>query len=267
MAKISTYPSDSSVSLSDKLIGTDAENANATKNYLISDILGLVDFSGYVPYTGATGNVDLGANNFSANALSSSTASFNEASTGDLYVNGVLYLDGDEGTSGYVLTSNGPGNIPGWEPIPTPSGASGVYGSYSNPFAQSVTAINTPQSVEFSSTIAENGVSLVSLTQLTMSQIGTYEVEVSFAVNSTSGTNNFWSWISKNGVDVVGSNGFLSLNGLRTVTRTFTVTCTTIGDYFKIKWVSSSVNLYLYAGVLAYGPDAVSSSVCVKKIS
>jgi hypothetical protein len=41
MAKISSYPVDSSVSLSDKLIGTDAENSNETKNYLISDILSL----------------------------------------------------------------------------------------------------------------------------------------------------------------------------------------------------------------------------------
>lgn len=41
MAKISSYSVDSSVSLNDKLIGTDAENSNETKNYLISDILSL----------------------------------------------------------------------------------------------------------------------------------------------------------------------------------------------------------------------------------
>lgn len=42
MAKISSYTSDSNVTLSDKLIGTDAENNNATKNFLVSDLLELV---------------------------------------------------------------------------------------------------------------------------------------------------------------------------------------------------------------------------------
>jgi hypothetical protein len=41
MAKISTYPSVSSISPSDKLIGTDANDNNATKNFLVSDLLSL----------------------------------------------------------------------------------------------------------------------------------------------------------------------------------------------------------------------------------
>lgn len=41
MGKISSYSTDSNVSLSDKLIGTDVNSSNETKNYLISDILSL----------------------------------------------------------------------------------------------------------------------------------------------------------------------------------------------------------------------------------
>jgi len=41
MAIISSYPIDGSVSLTDKLIGTDVEDSNATKNYTISSILAL----------------------------------------------------------------------------------------------------------------------------------------------------------------------------------------------------------------------------------
>ena len=41
MAKISTYAIDGTPSLSDKVIGTEVANNNETKNYLISDILGL----------------------------------------------------------------------------------------------------------------------------------------------------------------------------------------------------------------------------------
>jgi hypothetical protein len=42
MAIISTYPIDASVSFSDKLIGTDAEDSSKTKNYTIGSILSLV---------------------------------------------------------------------------------------------------------------------------------------------------------------------------------------------------------------------------------
>jgi hypothetical protein len=41
MAKISTYPEPTPPSLSDYLIGTDVSDYEATKNFLISDILNL----------------------------------------------------------------------------------------------------------------------------------------------------------------------------------------------------------------------------------
>jgi hypothetical protein len=42
MAIISTYPIDATVTLADKLIGTDAEDSSITKNYTIGSILNLV---------------------------------------------------------------------------------------------------------------------------------------------------------------------------------------------------------------------------------
>lgn len=41
MGKISTYNTDVNVTIADKLIGSDAENSNETKNFLIGDILSL----------------------------------------------------------------------------------------------------------------------------------------------------------------------------------------------------------------------------------
>jgi hypothetical protein len=41
MAKISTYPSASPVTVSDRLLGTDASDNNATKNFIVGDLLGL----------------------------------------------------------------------------------------------------------------------------------------------------------------------------------------------------------------------------------
>ena len=42
MAIISTYPIDASVSLADKLIGTDAQDSSKTKNYTVESILQLL---------------------------------------------------------------------------------------------------------------------------------------------------------------------------------------------------------------------------------
>lgn len=69
MAKISTYPLDGTPNLGDKLIGTDIDNLNATKNYTIGQILSVPGSSAYVPYTGATGNVNLGSNNLTVNDI------------------------------------------------------------------------------------------------------------------------------------------------------------------------------------------------------
>jgi hypothetical protein len=41
MSTISSYPNDGNVTYSDKLIGTDANDSNKTKNFTVGDILGL----------------------------------------------------------------------------------------------------------------------------------------------------------------------------------------------------------------------------------
>jgi hypothetical protein len=66
MAKISTYPLDSTPNLGDKLIGTDVNDNLATKNLTVGQILSVPGSATYVPYTGATANVDLGANDLDA---------------------------------------------------------------------------------------------------------------------------------------------------------------------------------------------------------
>jgi hypothetical protein len=42
MAKISTYPNDGNVSINDKLIGTDYENSNITKNFTVGSLAGFL---------------------------------------------------------------------------------------------------------------------------------------------------------------------------------------------------------------------------------
>jgi hypothetical protein len=61
MTKISVYPVIAPPDGDDLLIGTDVNNLDTTKNFKISDILALLNLSSYVPYTGATADVNLGA--------------------------------------------------------------------------------------------------------------------------------------------------------------------------------------------------------------
>jgi hypothetical protein len=88
MGKIAGYPTDNDVQLSDKLIGSDvADQSGAknlqTKNYTVGDILGVAGSTTYVPYTGATFNVDLGAFDISVtNATITGTLTDSVASAG-----------------------------------------------------------------------------------------------------------------------------------------------------------------------------------------
>jgi len=131
MAKISTYPHASSPQLSDMLIGSEVGDGNATKNFLISDIIGLIDFGPYVPYTGAVADVDITGYDLTADHvyadITANVATINSNFTmlsglaefyGTLQAIGAVVLDaqlidglGSPGTNGQVLTTNGSGTI------------------------------------------------------------------------------------------------------------------------------------------------------------
>ena len=68
MARISTYAIISTPTLNDLLIGTDVEDLNNTRNFSLADIGTLIG-QFYVPYVGATGNVNLGAYSIQASAF------------------------------------------------------------------------------------------------------------------------------------------------------------------------------------------------------
>lgn len=105
MAKISTYPADSSPSLSDYVIGTDINDSNNTKNYTLGSILALANpslQSTYVPYTGANNNVNLG--------------SYDLTTTGDVTAGNITISPTGSislGTSGTVLFGTGGISMPG----------------------------------------------------------------------------------------------------------------------------------------------------------
>jgi hypothetical protein len=68
MAKISSYPILSNPTINDILIGTDVEDLNITKNFSIGSIIDIVG-DDFVPYVGATRNVNLGAFNITSSSF------------------------------------------------------------------------------------------------------------------------------------------------------------------------------------------------------
>jgi hypothetical protein len=112
MAKISTYPILSTPTLNDLLIGTDVENLNITKNFSIGDIASFIIGGSYVPYVGATGNVNLGA----FNITSSSFIVGGGLATQFLKANGTLDSTVYQPAGNYITqlsgeaTASGPGN-------------------------------------------------------------------------------------------------------------------------------------------------------------
>jgi predicted heme/steroid binding protein len=68
MAKISSYPILSDPTINDILIGTDVQDLNITKNFSIGSIIDIIG-NEFVPYVGATGNVNLGAFNITSSSF------------------------------------------------------------------------------------------------------------------------------------------------------------------------------------------------------
>jgi hypothetical protein len=91
MAKISTYPILSNPTTNDILIGTDVEDLNITKNFSIGSIIGIIG-NQFVPYVGATGNVNLGAFNITASSFIVAGGTANQFLKADGTLDSTVYV-------------------------------------------------------------------------------------------------------------------------------------------------------------------------------
>ena len=125
MGKINSYAlAPSPVSGSDKLIGTDTTNNNATKNFTINQLISFIGLNGgFVPYTGATENVNLGSQVLYATG----GIFYGTIQATNVNAIGGLLINSNAGTSGQVLVSQGTGVPPIWSSSIV-TGAQGVQG-------------------------------------------------------------------------------------------------------------------------------------------
>lgn len=241
--------------------------------------------TGFVPYTGATADVDLDSYRLTTDAVLA------RASTGILYLSptpfdsvglklefltGVyslgdytslsggtyiivddantrielskgIYTNGSEGAIGDVLVSQGAGLPATWTSAPAP-----VYGSFydMNTFS---TLGSVEEFMEFSSSAGSSDVSIVNNglgnpTQITVAQTGTYNIQFSAQLTKTGGTvADVNIYFKKNGVNVGGSNTIVTLaNNNHYVVAAWNIFIQlNAGQYAEIVWYTTNANVQL----------------------
>lgn len=254
MAKISTYAFPSSPKLSDYVIGTDTSDSLNTKNFTISSILGLMDLSAYVPYTGATGNVDLGGYNLTATRLIAT-------SQVSLSTGAVFYTSGSAGTAGQVLISQGPTTSPQWVNIASAVDGNLYRGSFYDNLTQTLTGgatVAIPVILNTTDVSVTNGISIVTdgtnLTRITVANTAVYNILFSAQLANSGGTAQTVDfWLRKNGstaaANIADTNGKVQLQGnanyLMAAWNYFV--SLNAGDYIQLMWTATSTNVTMIA--------------------
>lgn len=250
--------------------------------------------TGLVPYTGATGDVDLGANNLTADAILA------RSSTGILYLSptpfdvvglklefftGVyslgdytslsggtyiivddanqrielskgIYTSGSEGALGDVLVSQGAGVPAQWT-----SPAAAAYGSFYDMNTQT-TLGSTEEYMEFGSSAGSSDVTIVNNglgnpTQITVNQTGVYNIQFSAQLYKTGGTAaDVNIYLKKNGVNLGASNTIVTLanNNHYVVAAWNFFVQLNAGQYAEIVWYTTNANVTLQAVPVAVPP-------------
>lgn len=327
MAKISTYPFPASPSLSDYVIGTDSNDSLATKNFMISDIIALGGTT-YVPYIGANQDVNLGTFGIYAYSLYMNGGSFYDGngspgSSGQIlssqgpalspvwvdlstlatdyvpyigattdvdlgnysiYTGGITFnnngtiVDGNDvqGTLGQVLSSQGPGLSPLWvdveSVIPT-----NVYGSFYDVTTQT-NALGQVKAIELgvTDTSATNGFSITNNalgrpTRITCTQAGVYNLAFSAQLVKGGGGSpaQIDIWFRVNGIDIPNSNTGITMrsNGDKIVAAWNFFVSLTAGQYVEIMWTQADA-IDLVADAMGVNYPATPSVIAtINKVS
>lgn len=120
-------------------------------------------------------------------------------------------------------------------------------GAFSSLVSQSGSA-NVSQSMNFETTDISSGVSIVSNSQITLANSGTYNIQFSAQVLADTGADDVYIWLKKNGTNVAASAGhsLLSNNEEQIVSWNYVVDAVA-NDYYEIAWQSTQGDAILLA--------------------
>jgi hypothetical protein len=246
MGKISTYAVDSNPSLSDKLIGTEVGNLDATKNYTISSILSLGTSSGlFVPYTGATGPVTLGVHGITANSFTKAGGTSTQFLKADGSVDSTTYATAASltsyvpytgastnvnlgannitansfikvgGTSAQFLKADGSVDSTSYATAASVTALAPKYGSFYDTALQTALVTNTAYPIKLNSTdnTATSGFSILNdglgnPTIIKAASAGVYNIAFSAQLQRTTGgsSETINIWLKRNGSNLAWTN-------------------------------------------------------------
>lgn len=171
----------------------------------------------------------------------------------------------------------GPAGIAGPQGPPGPGGAAGLYGVFSDNTTQTIASTSTAYPITLSTTEESTGISRGTPTsRLVISTAGTYDVEFSTQLeNSSTSDADATFWFRKNGTDIVGSAGVVSIPGRQgsnnghTIAGWNYVLTVASGDYVELVWSASSTSITMptyAAGTSPTRPSAASIIATVTQV-
>jgi hypothetical protein len=144
----------------------------------------------------------------------------------------------------------------------------GYYAMYQDNITQTAAVINTGYPINFRTLDYSNGVSVVSNSRITIANTGIYNLQFSVQLeNSSTHEHDVTIWLRRNGVDVTGSSGFVSVASSHSgvhghVLPAWNYLLDAIGgDYYELVWSVSNtaVTMPYYPGSLP--PPSAASAI------
>lgn len=148
---------------------------------------------------------------------------------------------------------------------PTPTG---YYAQYQDDITQTAVAINTGYPIKFRTLDYSNGISVVSNSRITIANTGIYNLQFSVQLeNSSNQEHDATIWLRKNGTDVAGSAGFISIASSHGGVHGHVISSWNYlldavgGDYYELVWSVSNtaVTMPYYPG--ANPPPSAASAI------
>jgi hypothetical protein len=169
-----------------------------------------------------------------------------------------------EVTIGSGLTLTGAGVLNNTA-TPTPTG---YYAQYQDVITQTVAVINTGYPIKFRTLDISNGVSVVSDSRITFANTGIYNLQFSVQLeNSDTQEHDVTIWLRKNGVDVVGSAGFVAvvskhggINGHVLPSWNYLLDIVA-GEYYELVWSATSTQVTMPFIAAGSPPPSTASAI------
>jgi NF-X1-type zinc finger protein NFXL1 len=126
---------------------------------------------------------------------------------------------------------------------------------------------NVSQSISYNTTDITKGVSVVSNTRLTVANAGTYNIQFSAQIDRVagSGTDTVHIWLKKNGSNVVGSAGAITISGGAAAAKTISswnyVVDSAANDYYELVWQPTDTNIQLIAAAASGNIPSIPSII------